>query len=140
MTGPSLWVVAPSLVQGVCTYHITLAPRTQLGKATLLLSGTACGRSAHLPHALESVQIPMSAGPLEHRFGGLELKRNWRFLAQQGEGFLQLAARLGRVQGDGAPGLGELCATGLGDQRQVRIAGSRQLQRTLQGQLPGRAV
>src|SRR6267143_2712370 len=69
MTGPSLWVVAPSLVQGVCTYHITLAPRTQLGKATLLLSGMTCGPSAHLPHALEPVQIPMSASPIEHRLG-----------------------------------------------------------------------
>src|ERR1700730_9307619 len=99
MTGPSLWVVAPSLVQGVCIYHITLAPRTQLVKATLLLSGTACGRTAHLPHALEPVQIPMSAGPPEHRLGCLELKRNWRLLAQQGEGLLQLAARVGRIQG-----------------------------------------
>src|ERR1700726_486030 len=33
MAGPSLWVVvAPSLVQGVSIYHITSAPRTQLGK------------------------------------------------------------------------------------------------------------
>src|SRR4029077_20021675 len=96
-----------SLTMGCCTFlsagrlHIPyyIGTANPNGKATRLLSGTACGRSAHLPHALEPVQIPMSAGPLEHRFGGLELKRNRRFLAQQGEGLLQLAARLGRVQG-----------------------------------------
>src|SRR5207247_498826 len=42
---------APSVVQGVCIYHITSASRTQLVKRGI--SGTGCGRSAHLQHAVE---------------------------------------------------------------------------------------
>src|SRR4029077_10350996 len=58
---------APSVVQGVCTYHITSAPRTQLGKPENS-SGT-CGCGAHLPHTMEPVQVPMSASPLEYPSG-----------------------------------------------------------------------
>ena len=72
------------------------------------------------------------------RRGLLELDRG--LLVQDFEGFPKLGSRVGRVDGERAPRLGELAEFGLHNNGQVSIIRHFQAQRALQLDLPGRAL
>src|SRR5256885_17204992 len=66
MDGSLTMGCAPSVVPGVCyiPYYIDTSNPTRKARKRKT-SAAPRGGSSHLPHALEPVQTPMSAGPLE---------------------------------------------------------------------------
>src|SRR5205085_9693028 len=57
---------AGRLLHTILHWHVEPNSESEIKGKT---SATVRGGSTHLPHALEPVQTPMSAGPLEHRSG-----------------------------------------------------------------------